>query len=250
MVQRKDLDEWFGTLSASQTQIHRHASSLRPFENVEENVRIHGADADRWMVPRSAPISICGTASSPFLGNFGKCLFLQSGLTHRETITNPGIEVTFLNRSFHPVQKGLRLGLGIMDGETNAVNATSDKTERRRALMPQAAGLLHLELFRGRIRPFVEGEAGVASTLLDVRTFDELDERTSYSIPSFDATLFYGWATGLRIAMMDGQGFLVLRCGNRFGGQLARHAIGDEPEGSALLAGRRSSASIGISLTL
>lgn len=176
--------------------------------------------------------------------------FFSSGFTQRENITNPGFEVTFLNRSFHPVQKGFRLGLGIMDGQTNAVNATSDKTERRRALMPQAAGLLHLELFRGRIRPFVEGEAGVASTLLDVRTFDELDERTSYSIPSFDATLFYGWATGLRITMMEGQGFLVLRCGNRFGGQLARHAIGDEPEGSALLGGRRSSASIGISLTL
>ena len=176
--------------------------------------------------------------------------FFSTGFTHRENITNPGLEVTFLNQSFHPLQKGLRLGLGIMDGQITDVNATSDKTERRRALMPQAAGVLHLELLRGRFRPFLEGEAGVASTLLDVRTFDELDERTSYSIPSFDATLFYGWATGIRISMMEDQGFLVLRCGYRFGGQLTQHVIGEEPEGSVLLDGRRSSASIGISLTL
>ncbi len=249
MVQRKDLDEWFGTLSALQRQITAMFLSSDPLNPLKKMFAFtalmltvgwcHGQRPFRFVEAKNPhSLEISGNA------------FFSTGLYDRENITNPGLEVTFLNRSIHPLQKGFRLGLGIMDGQTTAVNATSDKTERRRALMPQAAGLLHLELFRGRFRPFVEGEAGVASTLLDVRTFDELEERTSYSIPSFDATLFYGWATGIRISMMEGQGFLVLRCGNRFGGQLTQHAMGDEPEENALLDGRRSSASIGISLTL
>lgn len=131
----------------------------------------------------------------------------------------PGIELTCLGRSAGPLHKGIRIGLGMLDRSGSLAGSESGTSERRRTYLPEISGVLRLDPFRGGIRPFAEGELGMAATILDVRTFDSAGERMDYAVPNFDPTLHYGWAAGARIRIGNGT-FITVRYGERYGGQL------------------------------
>ena len=136
-----------------------------------------------------------------------------------DLMVHPGIELTCLGRSAGPLHRGVRIGLGILDRSGSLAGSESGTSERRRTFLPEVSGVLRLAPFRGGVRPFAEGELGMAATILDVRTFDSAGDRMGYAVPNFDPTLHYGWAAGARIRIGDGA-FITVRYGERFGGQL------------------------------
>ncbi len=179
----------------------------------------------------------------------GVALLSQDAAT-ADLLVHPGLELTWMGRAPGPIHTGIRLGLGQLNSGTEMGNAGGEDVAvetRTRLLLPEVSSVLRLSPFQGGFQPFVEGEIGLAGTLLDARTFDENGQRTAYGIPEYDATAHYGWAAGTRIRMADGM-FLALRYGKRFGGAL------DLPEGTAeptvmpaQLDGARSRASLGFS---
>lgn len=92
-----------------------------------------------------------------------------------------------------------------------------------------AGSVVRLDPLTGGLRPFVEGQFGLAASLVDRRSMDLDGIRTSHAITSFDPTAYYGWSAGTRIRVGRGT-FLSFRYGETQGGQLDRHSTA-EPEG-------------------
>ena len=166
-----------------------------------------------------------------------------------DLMVHPGIELTCLGRSAGPLHKGVRIGLGMLDRSGSLAVSESGTSERRRTFLPEVSGVLRLDPFRSRIRPFVEGELGMAATILDVRTFDSMGERTNYDVPNFDPTLQYGWAAGARIRIGNGA-FMTVRYGERFGGQLDIPNPIEAGDAPAQIGNERYVMGMGLSLAL
>ena len=89
----------------------------------------------------------------------------------------------------------------------------------------------------------------MAATILDVRTFDSMGERTNYEVPNFDPTLQYGWAAGARIRIGNGA-FMTVRYGERFGGQLDIPNPIEAGDAPAQIGNERYVMGMGLSLAL
>ena len=175
---------------------------------------------------------------------------MSSDAATADLLVHPGVELTWIGRAPGPIHTGIRLGLGQLGHTQNAASSdagNADTETRTRLLLPEVSSVLRLDPFRGGIRPFVEGEIGLAASLLDERTFDDQGQRTAYGIPACDATAHYGWAAGARLRLGEGA-FLALRYGKRFGGALDLPEPEQEPTVMpAQLDGERSRASAGFS---
>lgn len=166
---------------------------------------------------------------------------------------HPGLELTWIGRAPGPLHTGIRLGLGQLDREvTDGMSGETpmDHTTVTRLLLPEVSSVLRLDPFQGRFRPFLEGELGLAATVLDERTLDADGNRTAYQIPAYDATAHYGWAAGVRVQLGEGA-FLTARYGSRFGGALDLHESDVNPTVMPdPLDGERSRAALGFSFAL
>ncbi|RPG81161.1 MAG: hypothetical protein CBC74_002555 [Crocinitomicaceae bacterium TMED114] len=175
---------------------------------------------------------------------------LSNDAATADLLVHPGVELTWIGRAPGPIHTGIRLGLGQLDHTQSAASSdaeSADTETRTRLLLPEVSSVLRLDPFRGGIRPFVEGEIGLAASLLDERTFDDQGQRTAYGIPAYDATAHCGWAAGARLRLGEGV-FLALRYGKRFGGALDLPEPAQEPTVMpAQLDGQRSRASAGFS---
>lgn len=174
---------------------------------------------------------------------------LLSHFEEGSLMVDPGLEVTFLGRSPGALHSGVRLGIGMLDQSGTVAGSELGTTERRRTLLSEVSGVLRLDPFRAGFRPFLEGELGMAATLADVRSFDELGHRIGYDVPAFDPTLHYGWAAGARIRMGTGT-FLSLRYGERIGGHLDVPNPVEDTGALTTLDNQRRVLSMGLSLAL
>ncbi len=181
---------------------------------------------------------------------FSGAALMSSDAATADLLVHPGVELTWIGRAPGPIHTGIRLGLGQLGHTQNAASSdagNADTETRTRLLLPEVSSVLRLDPFRGGIRPFVEGEIGLAASLLDERTFDDQGQRTAYGIPAYDATAHYGWAGGARLRLGGGVG-VALRYGKRFGGALDLPEPEQEPTVMpAQLDGERSRASAGFS---
>ena len=174
---------------------------------------------------------------------------LLSRVEEGNLMVDPGLEVTFLGRSPGALHRGIRLGIGMLDQSGTISGSEFGTTERRRTLLSEVSGVLRLDPFRAGFRPFLEGELGMAATLADIRTFNELGNRISYDVPALDPTLHYGWAAGTRIRMGNGA-FLSLRYGERVGGRLDVPSSAEDFGVFTALDNQRRVFSMGLSLAL
>ena len=177
---------------------------------------------------------------------------LSSETSTGDLLAHPATELTWIGRSPGPLHTGIRLGLGQLDRTLSPGENEGGHVEevRTRLLMPEVSYVLRLAPFQGGFQPFLEGELGLAATVLDERSFDAEGQRDAYRIPAYDATAHYGWAAGVRLKMGEGA-FLALRYGKRFGGTLDLHEANPNPTVMpAQLDGERSRASLGFSFAL
>ena len=135
-------------------------------------------------------------------------------------LVHPGLELTWIGRAPGPLHTGIRLGLGQLDREvTDGMSGETpmDHTTVTRLLLPEVSSVLRLDPFQGRFRPFLEGELGLAATVLDERTLDADGNRTAYRFrPMMPRRTTAGppvfasnWAKGLSSRPATGAGSAV-----------------------------------------
>ena len=157
--------------------------------------------------------------------------------------TVPQASLAIFGRQSGPFKRGFRLGLAHLGSEVQ--DQLSEGTSvRYRQAMPEVAGLLRFEPFRGGFRPFVEGEVGFAASVMDERSFDAEGNRTAHRFSGFDPGLNYGWSAGARLRM-GSAAFLMVRYGSRLGSSLNLPGIGQEEATSVAL--DREDVSVGFS---
>ena len=157
--------------------------------------------------------------------------------------TVPQASLAIFGRQSGPFKRGVRVGLAHLGSEVQDQIGEGTSTRYRQA-MPELAGLLRFEPFRGGFRPFVEGEVGFAASVMDERSFDAEGNRTAHRFSGFDPGLNYGWSAGARLRM-GSAAFLMVRYGSRLGSSLNLPGIGQEEATSVAL--DREDVSVGFS---
>ncbi len=173
----------------------------------------------------------------------GPALLLDDG----SGFGRPQANIAFFSRQRSPFKTGVRLGVVGLGSEVADALGSEGQSTRYRSFMPELSGLLRLDPFRGRFRPFVEGELGLAASVMDVRDFDAEGERTEHGIPGLDAGLNYGWSAGARVRM-GGSAYLLLRYGSKMGTALELHDVESATPAASVLAPNRRDMSLGLSL--
>lgn len=133
------------------------------------------------------------------------------------------------------------IGLG---SEKSEAEALEGHVIRQRQVLPEFSGIIRFEPFKGGLRPFVEGEAGVSASVLDESTFNPEGERQNHSVTGFDPGLHVGWGAGARLKMGKSS-LLIFRYGTRIGSPVD---IIDEGIQDATTDIQREEVSLGLSL--
>lgn len=161
-----------------------------------------------------------------------------------EMTTRPLGTIAFFKRQRGPLKRGIRAGMTGLGSTTESEAVADGASTQYREFLPELSGVLRFDPFRGGFQPFVEGELGIAASVMDERTFDAQGNRTNHSISGFDSGLFYGWGAGVRLRMGT-SAFLMLRYGSRFGSPLD---LFDESTPGQVIEPQRTDGSIGLSL--
>lgn len=156
----------------------------------------------------------------------------------------PQASIACFSRQRGPFKRGVKLGLVGLGSERSEAEALEGHVIRQRQMLPEFSGIIRFEPFRGGLRPFVEGEAGVSASVLDESTFNAEGERQNHSVTGFDPGLHVGWGAGARLKMGKSS-LLIFRYGTRIGSPLD---IIDEGIQDATTDIQREEVSLGLSL--
>lgn len=156
----------------------------------------------------------------------------------------PQASIACFSRQRGPFKRGVRLGLIGLGSEKSEAEALEGHVIRQRQVLPEFSGIIRFEPFKGGLRPFVEGEAGVSASVLDESTFNPEGERQNHSVTGFDPGLHVGWGAGARLKMGKSS-LLIFRYGTRIGSPVD---IIDEGIQDATTDIQREEVSLGLSL--
>lgn len=172
-------------------------------------------------------------------------LVLEEGTTNS---AHPQASIALFGKQGGPFKTGWRLGLaGLGAGLESTTVQDSEEAVRTRRVLSEFSGVLRLDPFRCKFRPFVEAEAGAAASILDERSFDGRGTRTGHDVTGFDAGLHCGWSAGARLRL-GASALLVLRYGKRIGPALATHGAHAGADEEVAFSPHRQDVSVGLSL--
>lgn len=161
-----------------------------------------------------------------------------------EMTARPLASLAYFKRQRGPFKRGIRMGVAGLGSTSETVEMEDNQSIQYREFLPELSGVLRFDPFRGGFQPFVEGELGLAASVMDERTFDAQGNRTNHSVSGFDSGLFYGWGAGARFRM-GRSSFLMLRYGSRIGSPLD---LFDENDPAQIIEPNRQDVSLGLSL--
>lgn len=157
------------------------------------------------------------------LGAGGMALGMPDGPMHRLQL-----DMAWFGAGRTPLKSGIRMGLtaigsaGLpLDGDAGAGPDDIDRFQYR-SFLPALSGVLRFDPLRGGFRPFVEGEFGLAASMVDRRSINTEGDRVGYRLEAFEPTVGMGWSAGTRIRL-GRSAFLVMRYGEQQGGSLPHY---------------------------
>ena len=161
-----------------------------------------------------------------------------------EMTVRPRASLALFKRQRGPFKRGIRMGVTGLGSTSETVDIENGQSIQYREFLPELSGVLRFDPFRGGFQPFVEGELGLAASVMDERTFDAQGHRTQHGISGFDSGLFYGLGAGARFRLGPSS-FVMLRYGSRIGTPLD---LFDESDPAQFVEPHRQDVSLGLSL--